>query len=125
MEGHPIHICYKKLGKQSPLKAEALALKLGIQNVLQLRINKLHIEGDSMIIINHLNKTSTCPWEIELILSDVKFLLSTLKVVSFFHVPRLGNRVADKVAHLCHSAWGVDINNDSGLLDLIRKDAIG
>ena len=57
-------------------------------------------------------------------MSDVKSLLSTLKEVSFFHIPRLGNRVADKVAHLCHSARGVDIHNNLGLLDLIHKDVV-
>ena len=124
-EGQLVSVCHKKLGKQRPLTAEALALKVGIQHARQLNIDKIQIEGDSKIIIDHLNRKTKCPWEIEMILSDVQILLSTMKEVSFFHVPRMGNRVADKVAHLCHSVRGVDIKNDSGLLDLIRKDAAG
>ena len=113
------------MGKQKPLTAEALALQLGIQQVRKLSIKKIHIEGDSKIIIDHLNRKSKCPWEIELLISDTQVLLSTVEEIVFFHVPRMGNRVADKVAHLCRSARGVDIQNDSGLLDLIRKDAAG
>ena len=75
--------------------------------------------------MDHLKGKSKCPWEIELILSDVQVLLSIVREVVFFHVPRMGSRVADNVAHLCRSARGVDIENDLGLLDIICKDAAG
>ena len=115
----------QNVGKQNPIKAEALALLLGVQKVKQLHISNLQIEGDSLIIIDHLRDKSRCPWEIELLMSYIKLLLQRVENISFSHVPRDGNKVADKVAHLSRFAKGQEVFNNPGLQDLIHKDAIG
>ena len=110
----------------SVLQAETLALRMAIRKAKELNLSVVEIEGDNLCLINILNGIWCCPWDINILVCD---LFSDLSQGFFFkcsHVFREINHVADRVAklgfrHFVDCAW----KNDSELMALVRKDAIG
>ncbi|XP_030970913.1 uncharacterized protein LOC115991350 [Quercus lobata] len=73
-------------------KAISFSIKLGLQDVV--------FEVDFEIIYSHLVSDSTYMTAFGHIIEDSRCLAISLRRVSFSHVRRNGNRVADKLAKL-------------------------
>jgi len=89
------------LGNQTNNYAECFAMTLGITEACNREIKNLVVEGDSMLIINHLKKK----WKVNnknlknLYLSIEK-RLERLDNISFKHIYRNYNKRADELANI-------------------------
>ena len=72
----------------------------GLELAKSLSISKLHIEGDSSIIINACIKRHVCNWSIQYILHQVWSLLDSISECCIMHTYREGNLLADCLANL-------------------------
>ena len=96
---------------------EALACRKAISFSIELGLQDVVFEGDSKIIYKHLVLNSTCMTAFGHIIEDSRRLATRLRSVSFSHVRRKGNTVADKLAKLAKflyepQIWLEDIQRD-------------
>jgi len=89
------------LGKQTNNYAECFAMTLGITEASNREIKNLVVEGDSMLVINHLKKK----WKVNnknlknLYLS-INQILERFDNISFKHIYRNYNKRADELANI-------------------------
>jgi len=93
-----LYLAVNKFGSGTAIQAETLALKRSIEAARELRLRKIHIEGDSQILINALKGSLRYPWEIDILVTDIGFLLRSFDSVILSFVPREINSVADYLA---------------------------
>ena len=98
-----IYIDHGQCGHQSILQAEALGLRKGVKKVNELGFKEIEIEGDNLCIIRTMKNQWTCPWEIEIVITNTKLDLLSFSSVSFRHIFRDFNIVVDRAALLAHS----------------------
>ena len=96
---------------------EALACRKAISFAIEMGLQDVIFEVDSEIIYRHLVSDSTCMAAFGHIIEDSRRLITSLRKVSFSHVRRNGNRVADKLAKLAKylyepQVWIEDIHRD-------------
>ena len=84
------------LGITTNNQAEYQALKLGLENCLSLNIRTVHVYMDSMLVVNQMKSIFKVKnrdlWPIH---DSIKVLLPKFKEVTFTHVPRELNKLAD------------------------------
>lgn len=126
-----MHIYYGSLGKDTNNVAEMEGLWQGICIAEQLQFFPLEVEGDSLILINAAkniqagtaaDKVATS-WRLLSKMEDLAAKLTNPHSLSFQHVRRTANKVADRLAN-----QGVS-NFFSGSLDIVddehlRQDCI-
>ncbi|CAA7043729.1 unnamed protein product [Microthlaspi erraticum] len=83
----------------SPLVAEALAIRLALQNALDLGFTCLHVASDSNQTISAINSGIYLS-EAYSVLQDISHLASRFHLVMFVFVPRDANVLADSIAKL-------------------------
>jgi ribonuclease HI/pterin-4a-carbinolamine dehydratase len=92
-------IIFKKgiyLGTMTNNQAEYLALKYGVEELLRRKSKRVDIYMDSLLIINQMKGIFKIKNpELLLIYKDIKLLLEKFESVSFTHVPRALNKLAD------------------------------
>ena len=98
-------------------EVEAIACREAVKFALQLGLTEVVFEGDSESITMAIISGKPCFSSYGHILDDVKALISHFASVSFLHVKRQGNAVADKLAKVaknfpCPHVWSDDIPND-------------
>jgi len=98
-------------------QAETLALVEGFRVAISLKFSHLHIEGDSLIIINSLKKHHTFNWQLDYLLQEAWHLLDAFDSYIISHTLREGNRLADAIANL-----GFDLDSSLSYFD---EDLIG
>ena len=81
----------------SALMAEALSLKMALECATGLGIRDLRCFSDSRSLVSLLTTNSSVV-ELQGILHDICVLSSSLTSISFHHIPRLENGVADGLA---------------------------
>lgn len=85
------------LGVTTNNQAEYQALKLGLQEAQRLQVNTVHVYMDSMLVINQMKGIFKVKnrdlWPIH---DAVKSLVPQFHKVTFTHVPRELNKMADK-----------------------------
>ena len=96
---------------------EALACRKAISFAIEIGLQDVIFEVDSEIIYRHLVSDSICMTAFGHIIEDSRRLITSLRKVSFTHVRRNGNRVADKLAKLAKylyepQVWIEDIHRD-------------
>ena len=123
--GEVISLDAKKNNFNSVIKAEAFALKAGLQEAIRLQIKKIEIEGDNLCVIRALQGLWSCPWDVEMIISDSRLDLCYFDKIHIRHVFREINCVADRLTHLGNSTPNTNFSEDPELRVLIRKDALG
>ncbi|KAF3534911.1 hypothetical protein DY000_02037699 [Brassica cretica] len=87
----------------SPLVAEALALRAGIIDAVKLELSKLRMLSDNSTLIRAINNDAQVK-EIFGIVKDIQELSSAFVEISFAYVPRSSNVEADRLAKLSLSA---------------------
>ena len=115
----------QKKNFNSVLKAEAFALKTGLQEAIRLQIKKIEIEGDNLCVIKALQGLWSCPWEVAMVISDSRLDLRFFDEIRVRHIFREINCVADRLTHLGISTPNTNFSEDPELCGLIRKDALG
>ncbi|CAL9010563.1 unnamed protein product [Prunus brigantina] len=83
--------------------AECLALRDGLAHTINNGWHKVLIEGDSKLTIDCINNKISAPWNIHLLVQDIRLLSSYCEEISFQHVFREANFTADALANLGHS----------------------
>jgi len=80
--------------------AEYAGLILGLKKVIDLEIKTLSVEGDSLLVINHMNGIYKCnsPNLFELY-DESKKLISEFDSIKFTHILRHFNKKADQLAN--------------------------
>ena len=100
-------------------------MRFAVSEAARLYLTHIIVEGDCRVAIQAANRSGPCPWEIDLLISDVLHSLSAFCEMQFTHVLREANTVADKVAELGHLFDVVSIREHMDVCNLVRKDAIG
>ena len=114
----------KKFGKGNPLLAETLALRLGVWEARKLEIKKVRFEGDCQTLINIMKKKVVCPWNIDILVSDIRNSLLYFESVTFSFISRKINIVADFLSKMGHYNFS-SIHSNLKLKALILWDALG
>ena len=82
-------------------QAEYTGLILGLQQAQALNIKHLKVEGDSLLVINHMKGDYKCRSENLIALYDkAKELSSHFEVIEFNHVLRNKNKRADQLSNI-------------------------
>ena len=109
----------------SPLAAEAWALRLAIMEAAKLGIEYLLLESDSIIVTDAVSGVGRCPWEIDMMISEIRIVLQRFKGVQIRHIFREANRTADKLARLHQQLPVETIKHHPEFITLVHSDAIG
>lgn len=118
----------KSMLAPSPMTAEALAIREGVMLALSLPCSEIIITSDSKSLISALNShSSPMDWKASSVISQVRYLLSSTRHVSWTWSSRKANRAADHVASLaygrkCPSSWVT--NPPSSLIEFLRFDSL-
>ncbi|KAM5547638.1 hypothetical protein ABKV19_001892 [Rosa sericea] len=102
--GSPVVAGTRKIGSTTVLVAECSALKDGLLHALHLNCSKILVDGDSKLVIDCVNKISDPPWKICSLVRDIQGISSMFEEISFSHIPREANFVADAIASLGHQS---------------------
>ncbi len=95
----------KYLGVITNNQAEYLGLKVGLEASLELGIRTLEVYMDSLLVINQVKglfKVKNA--ELMPINAEVRALAAKFETVSFTHVPRAMNKLADTMVNECLDA---------------------
>lgn len=94
----------KNLGSIEILIAEAIALRDGLLTILLPIPQNLFLESDSKILIDTINGRIDIPWRIKFFVQDIRFLACQFSNITFQHIHRETNFVADSLDDLGHLA---------------------
>ena len=100
--------------------AEYAGLILGLQKALEMNIDVLTVEGDSMLVIQQMNKIYKCksPNLFELY-EKANELAAKFKIIYFNHIYRNLNKRADQLSNI---AVDLLINNKSDTITKLEYD---
>ena len=102
-QGTPILASAKDIGHSSVVVAEAMALREGLRQAICIGHSHIIVEGDSNILIDSISGISPIPWRIKFLVQDIGRFASRCSQISFVHIWREANFVADAIAKAGHS----------------------
>ena len=80
--------------------AEYQAMKNGIEHALKLNLKSARFMSDSLMVVNQLNNTFTVKnRDVLPVYNSIQKLLEGFDSVSFTHIPRIENKIADAEAN--------------------------
>ena len=99
-DGGLIFLLSSYKGQHSNNLMEALAIKVAIERGCSLGWRQIICESDSQIVVDTLNnqRLEDASWQLASLARQILSLCSSLDSVSFRHIPREWNRVADCLA---------------------------
>jgi ribonuclease HI len=87
--------------KETNNYAEYAGLILGLQEAIELNIDKLDVQGDSMLVIEQMNKKYNCKSKNLIKLYEKANELSRqFKQITFNHIYRQSNKRADELSNI-------------------------
>ena len=112
---------------------EALAIKLAMERACSLGWRRMVCESDSQIVVDMINnqRVDDSSWQIASLVREILHLSNFLDGISFCHIPREWNGVADVLAKWASekgTGWDIfdrdDLPADYGrtLEQLVEKD---
>ncbi|XP_074291107.1 uncharacterized protein LOC141617875 [Silene latifolia] len=93
--------CKRDVRIRSMEEAEAKVVVVGLEVALRMGIEKVHIETDSLIVVNELNGRTPRRNYLGVLIDDIIHVLSSFVSSCCSHVKRGGNTVAHLCARLC------------------------
>lgn len=100
-DGHVVEQGGEFIGFATSRVAEYYAMRNGIERAIKLNLKTAHFFSDSLMVVNQLNGIFTIKNpDIIPIYGDIQKLLENFESVSFTHIPRSENTVADTEANL-------------------------
>lgn len=92
--------------------AEYMALILGLTKAKELNIKNLSVKGDSKLVINQVtNKFNVKSENLKDLYAEAKMLILYFDSITFEHVKRNLNKVADKLANHAMDLYEIDNTN--------------
>ena len=89
--------------------AEYMALILGLTKAKELNIKKLSVKGDSKLVINQVtNKFNVKSENLKDLYAETQMLILHFDSITFEHVKRNLNKVADKLANHAMDLYEID-----------------
>ncbi|KAH0698662.1 hypothetical protein KY284_012877 [Solanum tuberosum] len=101
-EGYLLFAYSLNLGEGTSNWAEAMALLYGIRWCINNEYEFILVESDSKLLVNCVNDQNSTPWKMQ---KEVEELKAHMENTSYIlrHCYREANKVADKLASLCHT----------------------
>ncbi|XP_062028542.1 uncharacterized protein LOC133744454 [Rosa rugosa] len=99
----PLIAVTRNLGRTTVPVAEAIALRNSLACARDRGYKRIEVEGDSKLVIDAVTDNISPPWRLITFVSDIKEIASCFDSISFKHVFREANFVADAVANLGHT----------------------
>jgi len=101
-EGRLLFAYSLNLGEGTSNWAEAMALLYGIRWCINNEYEFILAESDSKLLVNCVNDQNSTPWKMQ---KEVEELKAHMENTSYIlrHCYREANKVADKLASLCHT----------------------
>ncbi len=100
-DGHTIEQGGQFIGFATSRAAEYYAMKNGIEHAIKLGLKSVHFFSDSLMVVNQLNGIFTIKNpDILHIYNSIQKLLENFENISFTHLPRSDNAIADSEANL-------------------------
>lgn len=113
----------------SPILTEAVAIRLAVVEALRLGFLFIQVEDDNLCVINNqalrLGHWSLATWQLDLVVFEIRELLSLFLGAQMQHIFREVNVVADKVTSLRNRLPLSLVATHYQLNALTRKDALG
>ncbi|XP_004305977.1 PREDICTED: uncharacterized protein LOC101292043 [Fragaria vesca subsp. vesca] len=111
--GCPIVFDARCIGKANVHVTEATALRDGLLKAKEMNVKNVVVEGDSSLVINCVNMKFKCPWKLIQIIQDIIMIATFFDHISFHHVLREVNFVANALVNFGHklsnpSCWEVN-----------------
>lgn len=94
--GHFVAVYSGYYGEGSHNKAEFAALMQGLRLCQELQMDNVHVESDSMLVVNAILQRKINRWDLEYTFRECNALF--LSSYSITHVYRERNMVADRLA---------------------------
>ena len=120
-----VHICAESGNGLTPLKAEARAMGLARKEATKIGLDFILLESDSLIVTDSVSGAGRCPWEIDMMISEIRAMVQFFKGVQIRHICREANGTADKIAKLRQQLPTDGIKHHNELRALVHSDAIG
>lgn len=99
-DGHTVEQGGEFIGFATARVAEYYAMRNGIERAIKLGLKSARFISDSLMVVNQLNGIFTVKnQDVTAIYKDIEGLLEKFESVSFTHVPRSKNAVADQEAN--------------------------
>ena len=103
---------------QTVNEMEAMACRKAVQFAKDLGLQKVVIEGDSLVVINALSQGHGCLSSYGNVIDDILVLADDFQWCEFHHVKRICNVVADMLAKKAKDLLGVRVWLDDLLEDI-------
>ncbi|XP_061999335.1 uncharacterized protein LOC133716675 [Rosa rugosa] len=100
--GRPLIASTRQVGNTTVPLAEALALRDGLKSAKEQGYNTIEVEGDSKLVIDAVNNVIQPPWRSIKIIHDIQAIATSFESISFKHIFKKANFVADALANLGH-----------------------
>ncbi|OIT03600.1 hypothetical protein A4A49_51258, partial [Nicotiana attenuata] len=98
-----IHALAGPLGEGTNNQAGIEAAIIGITWCIGNGYTKVHLEADSSALIHWVTNETTPPWELKMLLLKLKQLCDQCAAISFSHVYREANCLADTLSKHIHN----------------------
>ena len=106
-KGHFLMVGVKKLPFGTNNIAECQAALLAVQLAIKDGIEKIHLEGDSLITVQAISKMSVNAWHLQPIINLIEQELTKFEDFKISHIRREGNKDADML-----SKWALTMNDE-------------
>lgn len=96
----PELLCWgsKTLGKMTNNQAEYMAVTLALEQALQMGISLVHVKSDSLLVVNQMKGSYKVNGKLRAIHAEAQRWCARFDAVTFEHIPREENSIADKLA---------------------------
>lgn len=95
--GRPILAGARSLGENTINVAECVSLRDALWMTRSWGFRKIQIEGESKLMIDSIFGWCSIPWRLRLIIQDIKILASWFENISWSHIFRETNFLADAI----------------------------
>ncbi|XP_059067669.1 uncharacterized protein LOC131858447 [Cryptomeria japonica] len=106
-EGKVLFEGAKRLQDGTNNNAEVQAAMLATDLAVNMKVEKVHLEGDSQVVVNAIMKGVTPNWRLNKFITLICSKLKTFQDFCISHVRRSGNVIADRLSNVaCNLAKG-------------------
>ncbi|PRQ37612.1 putative ribonuclease H [Rosa chinensis] len=102
--GRPVIAATKCVGNSSTPVAEATALRDSLIAAKDKGFTRVEVEGDSKLVIDVVTGRVIPPWRLLKLIEDIRTIATSFSQITFKHIYREANFVADAIANLGHNA---------------------
>ncbi|KAL6207693.1 hypothetical protein ACLB2K_018647 [Fragaria x ananassa] len=105
--GNPLVAASSNFGITTISVAEALSLRNSLICAKERGLSRVEVEGDSKLVIDAVNGIAASPWRILKLVQEIRCLRNSFDFISFKHIFRETNFVANAVANVGHKVGDV------------------